>query len=168
MHPGNGASSSPSRRPQDSRGKAWLEAQTPTLPSGPPGLEEAVSGKGLEPGEGLSPRYLREGGQLPRLSFGCQLDLWPEPPLSGAMPWVPREGSSGCWGSALGRLPTTLPPAALQGPVHQGLADPGPAAACHGQGGGLLGPPGAHGPTPGPGIRGRGGRWWGRAQGSSL
>ena len=26
------------------------------------------SGKGLEPGEGLSPRYRREGGQLPRLS----------------------------------------------------------------------------------------------------
>ena len=43
VHLGNGASSSPSKRRQDSRGKGWLEAQTPTMPTGPAGLEEAVS-----------------------------------------------------------------------------------------------------------------------------
>lgn len=51
-------------------------------------------------------------------------------------------------------------PAALQAPVHQGLADAGHAAAPHGQGGGLRRPPGARGATSSAGIweeRGPGG-----------
>ena len=43
VHLGDGASSSPSKRHQDSGGNGWLEAQTPTMPTGAAGLEKAVS-----------------------------------------------------------------------------------------------------------------------------
>lgn len=49
-------------------------------------------------------------------------------------------------------LSLTFAPAIFQGPVYQGLADPGHAAAPHGRGGSLCPAPQARGPTMGTGI----------------